>query len=351
MRCTFDRIKGITLPGALAFGTTVAQSGLAAPQSTGGAAHRAASVAWRTPPLARGASAASEQASGVGRCLPQRIARTGTGVGLPREAFLAGDKRGARAHYLRALELEPQWDILCNLGRAEGELGLDAEALTHLDECLKEYPPSRDPKVQKARGKFYDLRTEIRDRCEQMKCAYTEPPVSSGLATEPQVAAAATGATAAAANEPKEAAPASEPKPLDPKEHPSYIDKPSAKWPVVITTGALGVVGLGLGVGFHFVSEAAGDEAAAEQKRLAEDGIACEFGTSPECAQYAAKRSEYYDFRTGAIVGLVAGGALVTTAVVMAIVWPESKAPGGANLRPSLVVSSDEYFVGLQGKF
>jgi hypothetical protein len=50
---------------------------------------------------------------------------------------------------------------LPRLGRAEGELGLDAEALTHLDLCLKEYPPSEDRRVQEARVKFYDLRLQI----------------------------------------------------------------------------------------------------------------------------------------------------------------------------------------------
>src|SRR5690606_33144886 len=117
-----------------------------------------------------------EAASSAGRS-----PRTEAGRGLPRQAWIEGDKVRAREHYKLALELEEAWDVACNLGRAEGELGLDAEALTHLDICLKEYPPSEDRKVQEARVKFYDLRVEIRDRCKKMGCSYRDPAPSSGL--------------------------------------------------------------------------------------------------------------------------------------------------------------------------
>jgi len=233
---------------------------------------------------------------------------------------------------------------LPRLGRAEGELGLDAEALTHLDLCLKEYPPSEDRRVQEARVKFYDLRLQIRDRCKKMGCSYRDPAPSSGLGEEPRpVVKPMTQETKEPEKKevPKEFAPPPEGKPK----------APSAKWPVVISTAAVGAVGVGLGGGFHFVSQGAGDGAEALRADLVDDDFSCETHEPEECAAYAGKRQEYYDFRTGSAVGFIAGGALVAGAVVMAIVWPEARKDQSTKVKPAISAAPGHYFLGIQGKF
>jgi len=130
------------------------------------------------------------------------------------------------------------------------------------------------------------------------------------------------------------------------------VHKSSAKWPVVITTGALGVVGLGLGVGFYALSEDKKNEAIRLENKLVDDGVACSEGTSTDCKEYVAARQSFYDWRTAETVSLIAGGALVTTAIVMAIVWPGGSRPSAANLlRPIIAVDHRQTFFGLSGQF
>ena len=262
------------------------------------------------------------------------------------EAFLSGDKKSARAHYLRALELEKQWDILCNLGRVEGEMGLDAEALEHLDECLKEYPPSADKRVQAARAKFFDLRVEIRDRCRRMSCDYKEPPVSSGLEATPVVAAPVEAPAAAV-----EPSPTTVDATVSHKE-PAEVHKSSAKWPVVITTGALGVVGLGLGVGFHVLAEDKSSRALALEDELANAGVRCEIGAIAPCHEYQETKQAFFDARTAETISFIAGGTLATAAVVLAIVWPDKVRPSAARgVQPLVAIEPGGTFLGLAGQF
>jgi tetratricopeptide (TPR) repeat protein len=256
------------------------------------------------------------------------------------EAFLGGDKHAARAHYLRALKLDRQWDILCNLGRVEGEMGLDAEALAHLDECLKEYPPSTDKKVQAARAKFFDLRVEIRDRCRRVGCAYKEPHVSSGLEAAPIVATA----TVSEPNAPAVGEPSKQPTAaLDPERHPAVIYKNSAKWPVVITTGVLGAVGVGLGVGFLVASEDKKNEAF----NLGDDCLS----SDRACGDFDAARQSYFDLRSASNAGFIAGGALVGAAIITAIVWPHPGVSAARNFLPVANLSDKGAYFGLGGRF
>jgi hypothetical protein len=214
---------------------------------------------------------------------------------------------------------------------------------------LKEYPPSRDAKVREARGKFFDLRVEIRDRCQRIGCAYQEPKVAPGLteATEPKAT------EPVSTKEPAKGEPQKSEKPaLDPVKHPEFIEKPSAKWPVVITTGALGVVGLGLGVGFHVLAEDKKGEALGFGNALVEDDIGCERSTPRRCAEYEDAKQSFYDMRTAETISLIAGGTLATAAVVMAIVWPDKGRPSAAvNARPLVAVSGKDFFLGFGGQF
>jgi hypothetical protein len=263
--------------------------------------------------------------------------RTEAGRGLPRKAR-------AREHYKLAFELEEAWDVACNLGRAEGELGLDAEALTHLDLCLKEYPPSEDRRVQEARVKFYDLRLQIRDRCKKMGCSYRDPAPSSGLGEEPRpVVKPMTQETKEPEKKevPKEFAPPPEGKPK----------APSAKWPVVISTAAVGAVGVGLGVGFFVASEGKKDEAVGLENDLVGDGVFCETGVDFECAGYLSAKQSYFDLQAAGIVAASIGGGLLVASGVMALVWPERDSSVVQSLRPVVSLGDRTGYFGVSGSF
>jgi hypothetical protein len=233
--------------------------------------------------------------------------------------------------------------VACNLGRAEGELGLDAEALTHLDLCLKEYPPSEDRRVQEARVKFYDLRLQIRDRCKKMGCSYRDPAPSSGLGEEPRpVVKPMTQETKEPEKKevPKEFAPPPEGKPK----------APSAKWPVVISTAAVGAVGVGLGGGFFVASEGKKDEAVGLKDDLIEDGFRCETGSHSGCADYRSAKQSYFELQTAGIVATSVGGGLLLASGIMAIVWPD-RSPSASSFRPIVQVSERGTYLGISGRF
>jgi hypothetical protein len=230
------------------------------------------------------------------------------------------------------------------LGRAEGELGLDAEALTHLDLCLKEYPPSEDRRVQEARVKFYDLRLQIRDRCKKMGCSYRDPAPSSGLGEEPRpVVKPMTQETKEPEKKevPKEFAPPPEGKPK----------APSAKWPVVISTAAVGAVGVGLGVGFFVASEGKKSEAVGLKDDLIDNDVACETGSDSECSAYLGAKQSFYDMRTAGIVAASIGGGLLVASGVMALVWQEPRKSPISSVRPVISFTENGGYWGLSGRF
>jgi hypothetical protein len=234
---------------------------------------------------------------------------------------------------------------LPRLGRAEGELGLDAEALTHLDLCLKEYPPSEDRRVQEARVKFYDLRLQIRDRCKKMGCSYRDPAPSSGLGEEPRPVVKPTTTQETKAPEkkevPKEFAPPPEGKPK----------APSAKWPVVISTAAVGAVGVGLGGGFFVASEGKKSEAVGLREDLIDGGIRCETRGIVPCDEYGAMKQSYFDLQTAGIAATAVGGGLLVTSAILAVVWPQEGGGGVASFRPVVSVSDRASYFGVAGSF
>jgi hypothetical protein len=75
-------------------------------------------------------------------------ARTGTGRGLP--------------GYRKSLAKQEAFDTLCNLGRAEAQDKLFAEAYEHLAYCVALYPV--DAELADAREKFVELKSEVRLR-------------------------------------------------------------------------------------------------------------------------------------------------------------------------------------------
>lgn len=260
-------------------------------------------------------------------------------------AFEAGKKQEARAEYLKALEYERSWDIWCNLGRTEGELGLDADALEHLDICLREYPANGEAKVQEARAKFYDLRAAIRERCGEVGCK-NNPEVNSGLGRRIEPVYSARSNEQVSTVE----APAAKPPISTTPPPPVPTPNSSAKWPVVLGLGAAGLVGVGVGIGFWVHSDGLAADARRLRSDLQDENIRCEDPTHEGCATYASKVSDHETARAVAIAGFAAGGALFLTSAVLGLVWPEAP-KGSARLRPVGGFGPGGGFVGLSGAF
>src|SRR5690606_7037152 len=126
---------------------------------------------------------------------------------------------------------------------------------------------------------------------------------------------------------------------------------PSAKWPVVISTAAVGAVGVGLGVGFFVASEGKKDEAVGLGDALIDDGIGCEDYEHARCAAYAGAKQSYFDLQTAGVVAVSVGGGLLLTSGVMALVWPERARSVAREWRPIVSISEQGSYFGLSGKF
>ncbi|HEX4475763.1 MAG TPA: hypothetical protein VH142_11840, partial [Polyangiaceae bacterium] len=93
--------------------------------------------------------------------------------------------------------------------------------------------------------------------------------------------------------------------------------RPALGWILPGVVGGVGLVGLGLGVGFGVVSS----NAASDAKASASPGI-CANPSAPACQTYRGHASDANSAAIVSIVGYVGGGVLLGTAIVMAIVWP-----------------------------
>jgi hypothetical protein len=78
------------------------------------------------------------------------------------QAFTEGNTVRAYQAYLRAWELSRSFDVACNLGRTEVELGKVRDAAEHLAFCLEYYAASGRPELRSAREKFQRLFVEVR---------------------------------------------------------------------------------------------------------------------------------------------------------------------------------------------
>jgi hypothetical protein len=85
------------------------------------------------------------------------------------ELFRRGNEEFARGRVHRALEayreawlLAKSFDIACNLGRAEAELGMSRDAAEHLDHCLRNFPASGRAELREAETRFRELYERVR---------------------------------------------------------------------------------------------------------------------------------------------------------------------------------------------
>jgi hypothetical protein len=73
------------------------------------------------------------------------------------EAFAAGDLHTAYDAYQAAWAIRRSFDVACNLGRTEAELGLDVAAAEHLDYCLRTFSTSARDEFRNAEERFRQL--------------------------------------------------------------------------------------------------------------------------------------------------------------------------------------------------
>ena len=85
------------------------------------------------------------------------------------EAFSRGDTHEAYKQYQTAWELHPTFDIACNLGRAEAELGKLPQAALHLSYCLEHFSSSPQQDLRDARQRYSELFDTVRTQVSSLK--------------------------------------------------------------------------------------------------------------------------------------------------------------------------------------
>src|SRR5690606_12976318 len=97
--------------------------------------------------------------------------------------------------------------------------------------------------------------------------------------------------------------------------------------PVSAAVAGLGVVGLGVGVGFMVHSGAQKGKAEDELESLVADGGHCVVGEGPDsgCSDVQDLRDSSDQAQHIALGSLIAGGTLLVGGVLTYFLWPESK--------------------------
>lgn len=78
------------------------------------------------------------------------------------ETFAEGNTFEAYDAYVRAFSLSPSFDIACNLGRSEVEMGKLREGAGHLRYCLKNFSASSRAELRQAQARFGDLLSKVK---------------------------------------------------------------------------------------------------------------------------------------------------------------------------------------------
>jgi hypothetical protein len=125
--------------------------------------------------------------------------------------------------------------------------------------------------------------------------------------------------------------------------------------PVSASVAGLGVVGLGVGVGFIVHSGAQRGTVEELSADLADDDAICT-GPSPDprCTEIDETAREAQQAKGIAVSGLVAGGALLAGSVLLYFLWPEStKSTALESMTPSVAYDDvlETWQFGLTGGF
>jgi len=292
----------------------------------------------------------------------QREARALMGRGL--EARAAGDDELARGLYLESFAKHPSFDVACNLGRVESDLGRFVDAANHFVYCLKHFPTGESLAMKQdaldglehARQYATELTIEVSEpgvliTLDREKVG--ESPLSDGVFVAPgeheirgqkggrevteRVVFGLGKAERVRLLLPPEAAAAL---PSDGQREPV---NPGLRLATSLSLLGVGVAGIGVGVGFYVHSEEQRSEATAIRDEIANDGS----GPSPcpghvECEHLAEVVARSEDALNVAIGGFVGGGVFVGAAVLTYLLWPHHSAKaarvGGVHGRPAIAV-------------
>ncbi|HSU40849.1 MAG TPA: PEGA domain-containing protein [Polyangiaceae bacterium] len=269
-------------------------------------------------------------------------------------AFASGDYHAAFEAYRAAWSLRQSFDVACNLGRTEIELGLSRDAAEHLDYCLRTYSVSSRDDVRAAKERFSTLLQQVRREVGaltlEVRPAGTEITVDgasygtaplghelfvtpgshlvrahlTGFRDEERSITAEPGAALGlsisleANARPLAAAPVagapSRPQPARKGIEPRTI--------VVISGAAASLIALGVGVGFALDAGAAHADASRHGEAASETGTGCPpRSTSPDCVALtdAVSREKRSRHRADAalLTGVILGAATVGAWLVM----------------------------------
>jgi len=273
-------------------------------------------------------------------------------------AFAAGDYHAAFDAYREAWSLRQSFDVACNLGRTEIELGLSRDAAEHLDYCLRTYSVSSREDVRAAKERFVTLfqgvRREVGALAVEVRPAGAEVTVDgasygpaplghelfvtpgthvvrahlSGFRDEERSITAEPGAALGLAI--SLAA-------LDANARPAVATTPVAAAPargqrahqgmeprtiVVLSGAAASLIALGVGVGFALEAGAAHADASRHGEAAIQAGTGCPAGSpSPDCAALedaVARENQSRDRADAALLtGAILGGATLAAWLVI----------------------------------
>jgi hypothetical protein len=277
-------------------------------------------------------------------------------------AFAAGDYHAAFDAYREAWSLKQSFDIACNLGRTEIELGLSRDAAEHLDYCLRTFSVSSRGEVRDANKRFRELFDRVRREVAAIKvearpsgaeitvdgASYGAAPLDHDLFVDPgrhvvrahllgfqdderAIDASAGGSLsvtlslAPAAKSPHVAAgtPAAANASAPPLENVTRTGM-EPRTIVVLSGAAASFVALGVGVGFALDAAAAHDDASRLGAAANQAGAGCPpASSSSSCAELHSAVDRENRSRDRADIALMTGAAIGGATIAAWLLIPD----------------------------
>jgi len=294
------------------------------------------------------------------------------------EAFTRGDTHEAHRQYLTAWELHRTFDIACNLGRAEAELGKLPQAASHLAYCLDHFSSSPQQDLQDARQRYSALFDTVRTQVSSLRFEVDPAGVEvfvngASVGTTPldhdvfvmpgtlvvelkrqgyrdlkREVPAFAGESRSLALELEQLAPAA--KTATPLAQPTGSDQAPMDAPastvdarsIALVGGAvLTAAGAGVGLGFYFQGAKLDDEASVLRERIQADSAAnpnpCAMNSNATCAQLADTIDRRDHAWTVSTVGFVSMGVFGLGTLATWLWWPPASASSTTAFSPMIM--------------
>jgi len=319
------------------------------------------------------------------------------------EAFSRGDTHEAYKQYQTAWELHPTFDIACNLGRAEAELGKLPQAALHLSYCLEHFSSSPQQDLRDARQRYSDLFDTVRTQVSGLKFVVEpngaavfvnganvgttpldhevfvlpgtqvvelkvegyqdlkrEIPAFAGESRSLELRLERLGPALAPGAAPP-AAPAAEADGEMRERGASTSDPGVSTRSIALVSGAvLTAAGAGVGLGFYLQGAKLDDEASVLRDRIqtagAPDPNPCATASTPECTQLADTLDSRNQAWTISTVGFVSMGVFGLGTLATWLWWPAASTSSPSTSSPSAhvltivpVVTGQHWGAGISG--